>query len=216
MTASLRLPILAMTMAVAGCFDVPSDPAAPVLIDDFDGSDGLPRDRHFDQWSCGRYNQPGPKDDCFCDHDPSTHRSPPYAMRLRATIVATKDQSAPGDQLYTQATVAEDLSRMSEIGFSLRYEDGSPALPSTALLWVELHCSSAGGRIQKSVDHWRSTDWQTFSFPLSGMKLAWKAADAGLTACLRQVDSIHFSVNGGLSGTDTGSFVLYVDDVYLR
>lgn len=217
MTGSWRGPLLVVTIALAGCFDVSGAQTAPILIDDFDGGDGLPADRHFDQWSCGRYNQPDPKKDCLCDYDFSTYRSPPYSMRLRAAIVAPDNKNEAGAQLYTQAVVPEDLSRMRKIGFSFRYEATDAPLPDTAQLYVELYCSSAQGRMYASVQKWRSSDWRSLAFSLSDLQPVWGAIDVGRTACLEQVDSIHFSVNGrGLSEGQAGSFVLYIDDVYLQ
>jgi hypothetical protein len=200
----------------AGCFDVDSNGPMPLLMDDFDQSDLLPADRHFDQWRCGGYDQDNPKRDDRCDHDGDVYRSFPYSLKMEATIIETGTHGSAGANLYTQAMVPEDLSRMKEIVFSVRDSEGEFVLPDSAKLYVELYCSLMQSMYRQTVPQtWRSGNWQTFALDLSEFNLAsWKFAER--TACLSEVDSIHFSVTGGLARGAEAQFVLNVDDVYLR
>jgi hypothetical protein len=216
--ACSRIPLLvAVIVAFPACFDVSSGDKTPLLIDNFDSGGVLPADRHFDQWSCMRY-EPASKQDCDCYYDDSTYHSRPYSLTLNATIVETGTQNKAGAQLYTQVTAPEDVSHRKEIVFSARYDKRDPPLPKDARLYVELYCLSGIVTARQSAgDNWRSDDWQTFVLQLSMFGLDWENRDEKLlTACLEQITSIHFSVNGGLGLGATGSFVLHIDDVYFR
>ncbi len=212
----LRVAVLAAVAGAAGgCFDVSSNHSTPVLIDDFDSGDALPRDRHFDQWRCGETNTNTPKSST-CDYDAATYLSPPYSIYLKDTVVETSDQKNAGAQLYTQAVVPEDFSDMSQVVFSSKFDPGSPAIPPAAKLYVELYCSGGNVVIEYPVPNWQSSDWQMFAIPLSQFEFRYGRIPGGTTACLESVDSIHFSVNAGLPNGETGIFGLHLDEVYFR
>lgn len=215
MKSSLRLVTAALAAtSVASCFDVSTGRPAPILIDNFDSGDVLPADRYFDQWRC-QQNDPPLLGDCHCDYATGAYQSPPYSLHLSAAVTETTDQGRNGAQLYTQAYVAEDLSRLSEIVFSVRLDQGDPP-PPDARVDVELWCFNGDKRVTQSALGWRPHQWQTFALGLSRFHPLWGEIEGGPAACLAQVDSIHFSVNAGLPLGDQAKFDLYIDDIYFR
>jgi hypothetical protein len=231
---SARLPLFfALATASVGCFDVSTDRPTALLIDNFDDGGLLPADHHFDQWRCGRF-EPKTRDNCVCGYDDTTYRSYPYSMYLDATVADPPNgkQDFGGAQIYTQASVPEDLSHMSKIGFSAKIEPPSPAVSTGATLYVELYCTLAHTtksaipdvslHVLHAVDFANIDGWQSFVLGLTEDEFAvptnygGSKIVGGLTACLARVDGIHFSVNAQLKDAETGRLVLHLDDVYLE
>jgi hypothetical protein len=232
--AALRIaPVVAVAAAAAGCFDVSADGPTPLLIDNFDGGDLLPTDHHFDQWRCGRF-KPDTTENCACGYDDTTYHSYPYSIYLDASIDDWLDGTPDygGAQVYTQATVPEDLSHMSRIGFSAKLEPPPPAVSTGATLYVEFYCTLAHTtkvaipddelHVLHAVDFANVDGWQSFSIGLSEDQFAvpnnyeGSKIVGGLTACLERVDGIHFSVNAQLKDGKSGKLVLHLDDIYLE
>jgi hypothetical protein len=230
---SLRIPVLAaMTMTSAGCFDVSGGEGAPLLIDDFDSGTLLPADPHFDQWRCGRY-KPNSKQDCDCGYDDRTYRSKPNSMRLHAEIQddpADDESNHGGAQVFTQATVPVDLSRVRRIAFDAMLAPLPSSISTGAILYVELHCSLAPSidgppdgdlYVQHAVDP-SDAEWRSYVIDVTekNFTIPTNFPDAkiigGLPACIGRVDGIHFSVNAQLKNGQTGTVDLHIDDLYLE
>jgi len=221
---------MAVALTSAGCFDVSSGATAPILIDDFDRDDRLPADPHFDQWRCGRF-RPGTAQNCDCRYDDGIYHSYPRSMYLEAELQDIPDaqQDFGGAQLYTQANVPEDLSRMRRIGFSVMLDPTTTVRGAT--LYVELHCSLAQPEgntapsqrfAQHGVTYTNTEAWQSFAIDLTPVNFppptnyVGAGVVGGLPACLALIDGIHFSVNAQLPDGQSGAVTFHLDDVYFE
>jgi hypothetical protein len=218
---------------IVGCFNVNTGGRTPLLIDNFDGVVDLPADHHFDQWRCGAFNsatQPDVQCGYHCVDDNAITHSSPCSMWLHATVAESPGSQVPnaGAQLYTNALVPEDLSSFSAIVFSAKLDDLSTA--SLPQLYVQLHCSLAHlPDASTSKDDTQTLmvtspgqtpkgSWKTFAIGLHSQFSPdpYAKFDGGPRGCLEHVDSINFSINAQLSGGDTRTFDLYVDDIYFQ
>jgi hypothetical protein len=212
-------------LSAAGCFDVHSVDPGPLVIDDFDDGDLLPTDRRFDQWRCLAFN-PSTNQNYGCDHDLGDNS--PHSLVLTATIAdalnGTQDHGGAG--LYTKTDVPEDFSRFHALVFSDMLESGNPPIPSNALLYMELGCSTAHaddgstpGDLYVNQGASYKNYWQTIRLGLSSFSSPpWqdRHLQGGPAACLASVDSIHITVDAQLPDGQTGRFILHVDDIYFQ
>ncbi len=224
--AALNLPLLLAVLGAGGCFDVHTVDPGPYIIDDFDDGDLRPADPNFQAWWCDAYNPN--TNQCNCDHDAGDQSS--FSLFLQANIVDPPDGTQQhggaslGTSTYTGAS--EDFTRFSRIQFSAKLESGNPPIPSNALMYVEIGCTTARTEdgslpgdlyVNQGVDY--KSYWQSFTLELNGFNSPpWLATHikGGPAACLGRVDSIRFTVDAQLPDGQSGKFVLHVDTISLQ
>jgi len=225
--AVLGVALAGATFGAAGCFDVHNVDPGVHLIDDFDDGAFQPADPNLTPWGCYSVN-PATNQNYSCGHDGDTMDASPYSLYLDFSITDPADgtQQHGGAAVSTAAETPENLAPFKEIGFSAKLESGNPPLPSSALLYLELHCRTVpatGSRspddllVLAGVDY--HSDWKTFSLELNSLvPPPWLSTQfqGGNVACLEHVDNIDLIVDEQLPDGKTGAGVLHVDDIYLR
>jgi hypothetical protein len=119
-----------------------------------------------------------------------------------------------------------DFSKFSELVFDVQMVPGNPTLPMTAILYVQLACStvlaadgSAPGNLYLAQSVTPASHWSTVPLEMSGFgSPTWVTTriQGGSEACLKRIDSIQFSVDAQLPDGTTGMGTLSVDDIYLQ
>ena len=223
---TLRACVLA-ALAAPGCFDVHLVDPGPAVIDDFDDGDLASALPHFHAWES--YS--------FSPNNPDSHdlglvagtTNNPFALYLDFRVDDPPDgtQQDGGAALMIRSDVPWDITSYRALVFSAKLESGNPALPSNALLYIELGCATAvaedGSRrgdmyVVASVNH--TAAWQEFRISLVNFATAswlgsiWVAG--GPAQCLQRVDSIRFSVDAHLSDGQSGRGVLTIDNIYVE
>ena len=224
--AAARVALLWALLGAAGCFDVHTVDPGPYVIDDFDDGDFQPADPSFGPWQCYSFD-PSTNQNYGCGHDQDTADGSDFSLYVEFTIADPPDgtQQHGGAGLLTRSTVPQDLSRFTKIVFSAKLVSGSPPLPSAALFYAILGCSTASTDavsqptpgdifVVQSVSY--GSDWQTFTLAMSSFgSPAWESIhiSGGASACLERVDSIQFEVDAQLPDGQSGTGRLNVDDI---
>jgi hypothetical protein len=223
--AAPGVALLLVALGAAGCFDVHAVDPGPFVIDDFDDGDFAPADPNFQPWICYGFN-PDRGQGYSCDHEPGYQSD--FALFLEFAVDDPPDetQQHSGVSLATFANAPQDFSQFSEIVFSARLESGNPPLPSDALLYIELGCSTAhtedGSQpgdlyIVQGADY--KSYWQTLRLTLTSFgSPPWQAThiQGGPAACLQRVDSFRFTIDAQLPDGQSGKGILHVDNITLR
>jgi hypothetical protein len=220
--------LLCATLGAAGCFDVHTVDAGPLVIDDFDDGDYYPADPDFDSWTCYSFN-PDSNKMYRCDNEPrSDTDGDGYALFVDFTITDPQNgsQDHGGASLATFANTPVDFTSFTEITFSNLLESGNPPLPSNAQFYVELGCSTAPDvngavpgdfYVSRGVDY--NNYWKARSATLANFgPPAWINVEikGGTLGCLKRVDSVRFTVDSQLPDGQVGHGVLHIDKVSLR
>jgi len=219
--------LLALALAVSGCFDVHG---VALMLDDFEDGDLSPSDPDFDFWECSSFNAAGRG--YSCDHTDG-YRSL-YALVLQATVVDPLDGAAQsgGAQLETKSHLPVDLSGVTEFRFDAKLVfDAGPVWPQASLN-LEIGCTKADpdagtGPVDLFVEMQvpYQADWAPFRVPTAGLvdpsllDPPWpntKTVPGGPAACLARANSVRFSVDAGLMDGETNSFTLSVDNIKYR
>jgi len=216
------LCLLLLTTTV-GCFDVEQvDPCAgttPFLVDDFEDDDVL-ASPPFERWSCSGFNPDGnPQAVNDCGKISRDEENEAFMGDFTLTDVENELQEFTGASLSTSSTRTFDLGCYRAIGLSAKFVPGNP--PPPAKYYVELTCQSAtsGGTpgpysVIREID--LTSSWLRFPLSLSNFRQpTWQtnALDGGEKACLARVDGVGLLLSTNLGDGDTGSGVLYIDDV---
>jgi hypothetical protein len=218
--------LLVASLGTVACFDVHTVEQGPLVIDDFDDGDFLPADPDFDAWSCFSFN-PDSNQMYRCDQGTGANNTK-YSLFLDFTITdaPNSNQDHGGASLATFASKPVDFTKFSEIVFSNMLESGSPALPSNALLYIELGCSKAADDqgdvpgdfyVLKGADY--DNYWQTRRLTLDNFgPPSWikRPIKGGTAGCLSLVDSFRFTVDAQLSDGQVGRGTLRIDGITLQ
>ena len=142
--AMLTVALLPALLGGASCFDVQSVDPGPDVIDDFDKGSVYPLDSNFGGWQCYSFN-PNTNTNYSCALSQDTLDDNGYSLKLEFSVNDPLDgtQEHGGAALATYATSPEDFTRFSQIVFDAELQPGTPAIPSDALLYLQLQCSTA-------------------------------------------------------------------------
>ena len=211
---------------LGGCFDVGTTNLR--VIDNFNSGDLQPSDPGFGPWGCVAV---GPADDAAftCLPDADSEDGSPFSLLLHLTVMDPPDglQQHGGAAVTTMATpAAVDFTRYGRIAFDTKLESsGQNPLPASALLYVELACSTVlplGSErhdlyVSQAVPY--ASIWHNFALTLENFgppPALVEPIAGGPTACLRHVDGVRFSVDAHLPDGKTGEAFLHVDNVVLE
>jgi hypothetical protein len=212
-------------LGAAGCFDVRTVDAVPLVIDDFDDGDLVPADSALPMWTCFNFN-PSTPDGFTCGHDIGYQSD--YSLFLQATITDPPDklQQNGGAGVATFGDTPQDFSRFRELVLSVALEYGDPPLLGPPTVHVDLGCSTAradDGTVHNDLtviqDIDPTTTWQTLALPMGSFGTPFYLPThivGGPTACLQRVDSVQVVVDANLPDGQSGSFTLHVDDIFFR
>jgi hypothetical protein len=221
----LRLAIAGTLCSAAGCFDVQRVSQGPWVIDDFEDGDLKPTDRNFGPWGCASFNE-STTTNCSYGRDPGDDSA--YSLFLDFTVEDSPDGVAQqgGAQLQTEAAKPEDLSRFNQMVLSVKLVSGSPPLPSSAQVFVQLNCSSAQADNGSSPGDLYllqylpyTSDWQTFPLAMANFtspSFTPMHVLGGPMACLERVDGISFSVAPQVAESQSATGRLNVDHIYFQ
>jgi hypothetical protein len=215
---------LTTALGATGCFDVHSV-GGPWVIDDFEDGDLRPADLNFGPWGCVSYNETTTDN---CSYGLDFGDASAYSLFLDFTVTDSPGgvQQQGGAALVTGTARPENLSRFDEMVFSTRLVSGTPPLPPSAALYVQLGCSSAQadngsspGNLYVFQNLPYGSDWQTLTLMMSNFT----SADVGSThvlggpvACLERVDQITFAVDPQVGADQSAMGRLNVDDIYFQ
>jgi hypothetical protein len=227
--AALAFVLLPAVLGAAGCFDVHSVDPGFLLIDDFDHG-AFPADSTFIPWMCFSYS-PNTNQNYSCRYDTDTRDGSAHSLRLDFRVDDTPDmfRQYGGAGLVTYATpgLYQDVTGFGELGFDAEVQSGDPSLPSDALLYAVLGCSTVqltdgsepGDYFLSQSAPYVAEDWgpvvrslANFSPPPGDTR----QIQGGVRECLRRVDQIAFQVDAELQDGGSGAGVLKIDDVWLR
>jgi hypothetical protein len=148
---------------------------------------------------------------------------------MQFTIVDPPDQlQQTGGALLLTSTKAtpQNLSRFDEMVFRAKLGSGSPPLPSTSQMFVQLDCSTVAaddGTMPGSLFLGQTVsfppDWQLLRLAMADfISQTWEPTHplGGPRACLESVDSIAFSVNPMLPDGQSATGRLDIDDIYFQ
>ena len=235
----LWLGLIPTAPVLAACFDLQKVDPGPRVVADFENSkiDGglkaawnrfgavkcgtfLGSDQHVGQDAGQAGTEADPDGSVTC-----TPESPGDNKSSFALEAAFELNEPPGSSQQAGAAVviratgtSVDVTGFQQLWFSARLESApSFQLPTATQLEVELGCSNntADPLAFQPVDiKLEAQSWPVLQFQLS--LAAFKSRTAHTQNCLRQVDSIHFTVQPDLaSGTSTGG-TLHLDDITLQ
>jgi len=223
-----RVTILALftVLGLGGCFDV--NATNLLVIDNFNDGDLQPLDPGFGSWQAYGINSPedpAPK----CVLDPDTQDRSPAALLLPFTVTDPVDllQEDGGAGVKTGATMgAVDFTAYGRIAFDIKLVSGGDnPLPSNALVYLELGCSSVPAEsgdlatlyVVQGVPY--TSDWQYVPLTLVNFgPPPWLTTPikGGTVACLQHVDSVRFSIDAKLPDGKIGMGALHLDNVVLE
>lgn len=233
------LGLIPIAPVLSACFDLQKVDPGPRVVADFENfeSDGglkaawnrfgpvkcgtfLGTDQHLGQDAGPAGTEADPDGSVSCapeepgDHDKFALEA---AFELNEPPGSSQQAGAAVVMRATPGTLV-DVTGFQQIWFSARLESAPPLLlPTATQLEVELGCSNNTGDplAFQSVDiKLEAQSWPMLQFQLS--LDAFKSRTAHPQNCLRQVDSIHFTIHPDLaSGTSTGG-TLHLDDITLQ
>ena len=226
-----QLPLFALLAAsgLGGCFDVGTTNLR--VIDNFNQGRLQPVDPGFGTWTPYLINAcPNSTLSSGIDADPAdTEDGSAGSLLLDVTVTDPGDdlQQHGGGGLATQAGMgAVDFTRYDRIGFDIRLQSGGVnPLPATALVYLELGCSSVPAESMAVNDLYvvqgvpYSDAWHNFGLTMGNFgPPPWlvEAIKGGTTACLQNVDSIRFTVDEQLADGKTGEAILHLDNIVLE
>ncbi|HMF40252.1 MAG TPA: hypothetical protein VKQ32_06140 [Polyangia bacterium] len=220
-TAALVL----LSLAAPACYSVDTIDPGPVVIDDFDDGDFVPTMSELDYWQCYSFN-PSTNLNFSCD------KAPGYQSKFSLYVEFTLDDPPDGVQQYPGAGLGAwangstvDFTRYHELDISLKLQNGSPPLPSEALVYIELDCKNAPGEDGKPSNFYvtlsvkPTMDWSTFPLALSNWASPpWESAHVkgGIPACMRAIDGISISLSGQLQDGESAQGKLFIDGLKLK
>jgi hypothetical protein len=236
----LWLGLIWITPIVPACFDLQKVDPGPRVVADFDNfaNDGglraawnpfgpvkcgtfMGSDQHLGQDAGEAGTQADPDGSVNC-----TAEQPGDNDKFALEAAFQLNEPPGGSQQAGAAVVMRatpginvDVTGFQQIWFSARFESASPfQLPTATELDVELGCSNNSGDplASQPVDNIKLEvqSWPMFQFQLS--LDAFKSRTARPQDCLRQVDSIHFTIHPNLaSGSSTGG-TLHLDNITLQ
>lgn len=223
-----RLAVFALLAArgLAGCFDVHATDL--LVIDNFNDGDLQPLDPGFGLWQGYGINLSGdPSPQCIVDTD--TGDGSPYALVLPFTVTDPMNnlQEDGGAGVKTLSdSGAVDFARYGRIAFDIKLiPGGDNPLPSNALIYLELGCSSVPEVGSDQADLYvvqgvpYSSTWQNVALTMGNFgPPPWltKPIEGGTIACLQHVDSVRFTVDAKLPDGKTGAGALHLDNVVLE
>jgi hypothetical protein len=212
------------TLGTMGCFDVHSV-GSPWVIDDFEDGDFKPADPNFGLWRCSSFDE-STTDNCNYGLDRGDDSA--YSLFLDFTVADSPDgvPQQGGAQLQTGAVAPEDLSRFNEMVLSAKLVSGSPMLPPSTDVRVQLGCSSvqadngsSPGNLYVSWNLPYTKDWLPFTISMADFTSPSFISThplGGPTACLERVDGISFAVDPQVSESQSAMGRLNVDDIYFQ
>lgn len=234
------LGLLPIAPVLAACFDLQKVDPGPRVVADFENSENdgglkatwnrfgrvkcgtfLGSDQHLGQdvGAAGTEADPDGSVDC-APEKPGDNNS---SFALEATFELNEPPGSSqqaGAAVVMRATpgTSVDVTGFQQLWFSARLESAPPfQLPTATQLEVELGCSNNTGdplAFQPVDIKLEAQSWPVLQFQLS--LDAFKSRTAHPLNCLRQLDSIHFTVHPDLaSGASTGG-TLHLDDITLQ
>lgn len=227
MTArAARIALLLVAATAPACFDVRSVDPGGVLIDDFDDGDFVPTMLELDAWQCYAFN-PRTNPNYHCDHDEGF--ASPYSLFVDFYVEDTPDdtQQFGGAGLTTSTMNGPiDLTPYRDLILSLRLRSGTPAIPSEAVVYIELYCRTVPSESGAAVSDFYivqpvtpTGDWSTLRLALTNWgPPPWQTEHikGGTQACLRAVDSISISLAAQLKDGQAGRGTFFIDNLRLQ
>jgi hypothetical protein len=225
--AAATLVVCALAgFAAPGCFDVHLVDPGPLVIDDFDDGDLASPLPGFNDWHSYSYNPSNPDGHHVGLVAGTTNN--PFAVYMDFSVHDPLDgtEQDGGAVLVTESSIPWDVNAYRRLVFSAKLTSGTPALPSNALLYVELGCATAvaedGSRpgsfyVVASVNHtnaWQEYRIEIVNFGQPSWLGVWVAG--GPAPCRQRVDSIRFSVDAKLGDGQSGRGVLTIDNIYVE
>lgn len=219
--------VLALTLAVGGCYDLerldPGPETYHLLIDDFEDGDNLPSATEFSDWRAFPFKE---EYDRAVELELTEGNGSDFAyvgdFELRYPVGGGISGISLGISGATRDPV--DARVFRKFHFSARLLPDTP-FPEATEFYVQLGCDGAPPLgtlqapffVQQNVP--RSSDWITLELSLD----AFGEPDhdppkikGGTPACLAVVDSIRFTVSTYLAPTEVLTFLLFIDDVYFE
>jgi hypothetical protein len=215
-----------MLLGGSACFEVHQTDPGSLLFDNFDEG-AFPADPSFVPWMCYSYN-PDTNQAFSCALDADTLDGSPHSLQLDFAIADPPDgkeqRGGAGLVAYSVVGLYQDFTSFGTLGFDAQLQSGVPQLPSSAILYALLGCSTVqltdGSRpgdvyiLQSTVydQNWRRNvlTLDNFSFPDS------RQVQGGLAVCLQRVDRVAFQVDAALPDGQSGAGTLKIDDIHLR
>jgi len=217
--------LLVYALAAPACFDVHQVDPGPLVIDDFDDGDLVPALTTFESWRPYSFNAVG--SEVHSDLTQGNTNSP-FAVYLdfRVDDPLDGDVQEAGAALMSESQFPWDVNPYRTLVFSAKLESATPALPSDALLYVELGCKTAVAQdgshpndlyVVASVNY--TSAWKEYRIEITSFgDPSWigTRVAGGPAQCRQRVDSIRFSVDAKLNDGQSGHGVLTVDNIYIE
>jgi hypothetical protein len=219
--------LIVFVLAAPACFDARLRDPGPFVVDDFEDGDFTPELPGFGEWMGYAINAPGATVDRGLVEGAPGSAAFGLNLDFRVDDPADGKQQHGGAGLVTRGRDPLDLGPYQTFVFSAKLASGATALPSDALLYIELGCSTAiapdgsspsdiyvvtGARYTASWQQFR-LDVTAFGFPPWNTSIS---AQGGPARCRELVDSIRFTVDGQLADGQSGEGILSVDDIKLE
>jgi hypothetical protein len=197
----------------------PAPEVTPLVVDDFEDGDIVPRDARFQTWESYSWS-PGGQDVYYRVGSPAFNSN--YSLHLRWSLLDVADGTTmyTGGGLRSLATNGVvDLSRYTRVVFSHRFEASggdAGACKTVSDFTVSFGCQELGLAYQVVVP--LSDSWTTVTLPLADFAIPDYLTDRGLpmSDCLALVDGISFGVGGWLVDGECSNGILSLDYIYFR
>jgi hypothetical protein len=229
--------LLGLSSYLSACLEVPKIDPPPFVIDDFEGSDLMPRTKGFGPWSCEVVSPdsadggaPGDPDagtqpaidggsTISCARESNGDQGSCCALRMSFNLppgMLGQDDDARISTSMDLHSAPMDFTRFQTFTFSSILETPvATPLPNGTHVFVELGCRSLQGSssqsVSQSVPIEVGSGWTPYPLPLSKFTLAGASSNQ---ACLVAVDSIRFVIRPGRF-SEPAIGTLHIDNVYL-
>jgi hypothetical protein len=214
---------IAVALVATSCFDAPKVDPGVLMIDNFDEG-AFPVDSTFLPWQCFLFNADG-QQTYSCAYDTATYDGSKYSLRLDFKVADPMNNIGDrgGASLVTYAPFGlyQDVTDFATLGFDVRVQSGSPALPIGAAINVVLGCSTLAEEIASNryvVQNWNidpSGGWGAGAISFANFGSP-PGTGPSVTDCLRRVDQVAFQVSTGLADGQSAAGTLNIDNIYLK
>lgn len=190
-------------------------PVTPLVVDDFEDGDSLPRDERFAVWQHYSWSPAGQNVYSWVEA-PGDDSNASMHLRWELQDVADGVTMYTGGGLRTIASNAiVDLSRYSRVVLSHRFEASGSCKPVLAFQ-VALGCPELETAYVLRVPV--SPSWITVSLPFADFAIPDYITDRGLSmaACLAVADGISFGIGSDLVDGECSTGVLSLDSISFR
>jgi hypothetical protein len=187
----------------------------PLVVDDFEDGDNVPRDSHFAVWEHYSWSPAG--QDIYSWVDSPGFNSN-HGMHVRWSLLDAPDgvtRYTGGGLRSVAVNKVVDLSKYTRMVFSHRFEASASCKPVPDF-GVSIGCPELGVAYQLFVPV--SESWTTVVLPFADFEIPDYLVDGGssLADCLAAVDGFSFSFGSHLLDGECSEGAVWLDDIYFR